>query len=521
MALFKNFIENLTYKQKFFFSFAVGAVSALAMAPTYLVFLLFITLPILQQLLNSVSTLKDSFLISLSWALGYFILSLYWISFALLVHIGTYWWLMPFAIIGIPFILSLFYGCAGVLYKFSDQISKSQHSDTIKAFFFASSFFLFDLMRGYAFTGLPWNMIGYGWGFSDTIMQSVSIFGIWGLTFITWIICSIALASKRGLTITLSLIFILSVFGYIRMETTQTSFQENIDVALIQPNIKQEDKWAQEKEVDNFKTLMSLSHDALIKHRITDKKNNELLIIWPETALTYIPKKSHAIVNEINNFIRSNEGTHLITGGLDFEKNGAKISMFNSVFFVNQHAWRRYDKKHLVPFGEYVPFNSYLKFMPITQQGFTAGKKREDITFTNSSISFSPLICYEAIFSGHVTAQKTRSDVLLNVTNDAWYNHSIGPYQHHDIVKSRAIEEGIPLIRVANTGISSITTPLGNTVYKEKYGKRAIIHGKIPKPLQNATVYAKYKHTILWLLGVFSLIIPLFYACWMSKENKH
>lgn len=519
MALLEKLISSRSTKQKFLLAFVMGAISSLAMAPTYLIFLLFITIPVLYSLLESIDTYKHAFLISGIWALGYFTLSLYWISFALFVHIQDYWWLVPFAILGIPFILSLFYGCAGVFYKFSDKTSQSSHNFYIKALIFSCCFFSFDLLRGYAFTGFPWNMIGYGWGFSQSMMQVTSLVGIWGLTFITWFICALS-KTKKGFVIALAVIVLIGLFGYIRIETHNVSFHDGVDVALIQPNIKQEDKWDPEKELDNFKTLMSLSYEALKQHRLKDKSGDLLIIIWPETALTYIPQRAIKIANEIKSFVRYNFGTYLITGGIDLENEKNDISMFNSVFFINKHAWRRYDKKHLVPFGEYVPFNQYLKFMPITQQGFTAGKERANITFTENELSFSPLICYEAIFSGHVTSEKGRSDVLLNLTNDAWYKHSIGPYQHHDIVKSRAIEEGIPLIRVANTGISSIISPLGNTVYKENYGFKAIIHGKIPKPLQNATFYAKYKHTILWCLGVFCLLIPFCCAYWSSKENK-
>ncbi len=510
-------LSESSSRNKILLSFSYGALSSLSMAPTYLVFVLFFTIPLFLMLLERVTTLKQALTISFAWSMGYFSLSLYWISFALSVDIEKHWWLFPFAILGIPFILSLFYTLAGgAYYTLNKKTQRALHHRTIlKALSFSCCFCLFDLIRGYAFTGFPWNMLGYSWGFSLSMMQNVSLWGIWGLTFLTWFTCALC-TNKKGAIYASLIIIALYTFGNNRINNLDNNKTTSASkVALIQPNIKQKDKWDKTKQLENFELLMSLSQTAANNNTEAE----ELIIIWPETALTYPPKSNPNIVQKINDFVQKNN-IHLITGGIDFEKKNNQTNFYNSIFFISKNGWERYDKKHLVPFGEYVPFSKYFKFIPITQQGFTAGQSRGSVSPPSHDLKISPLICYEAIFSGRVKKQNEHTDLLLNLTNDSWYGHSIGPYQHHDIVKSRAIEEGIPLIRVANTGISSIINSLGSAVNQEKYGQKAIIQGKLPKPLQNATVYAKYSHTILWCLGVFFLITPLFFAVWFDKDEK-
>lgn len=516
----KNFkaLKSLVSAHPKKLSFCLGALSSLAMAPTHIFVILWVSFPALILLIDQVKTKKQAFVIAWLFGFGFFVSGLYWISFALLVDFASYGWAMPFAIVGLPFILAIFYGLAGLFYNYANP-----QTPLSKALIFACCLSLFELIRGFIFTGFPWNIQGYAFGFAPEMQQLAAYIGIYGLTFLAILLPALFI-SKRGALISLILLLAMAGFGMWRTTILQTEFYNDISFSLIQPNIAQKDKWDKDLNQAHFEKLLSLSREAMAKTPETNKH----YLIWPETALTFFPSQNPDKVQAIHRLLQ-NSNTSLITGGIDFDKSESGTKIYNTVFAIpplvdarqDTNHWQRYEKSHLVPFGEYIPFQDYIPLMPVTSTGFTPGPYKRSLEIKDGSgLRFSPLICYEAIFSGRVATCKNRPDFLLNVTNDAWYQNSIGPYQHHDIVKLRAIEEGIPFFRVANTGISSLTTALGDTISLAPYGKTQIIISNLPKKLQNATLYACYSKVLFLALSVFFIGIPLAYAR-LTRNNKN
>lgn len=540
--------QNWTLKHKVAFSFILGAISSLTMPPTYIFILLGITYPLFIKTLDNLKTKKESFYVAWSFGFGYFTLSLYWISFALLVDVQSFFWVIPFAIVGLPAVLSIFYGVAGFFYSVV-----APKSISAKILTFSCLFSLIEIARSFLFTGFPWNLPGHSLIFSQEIAQILSYIGIYGLTFLAFLLGAMCL-SRKGIAIAIIIIINLFIFGAYRLNTTDLKHHEEIELALIQPNIDQAKKWEKAYQNENFNTLISLSKQAIEKR---DAKAN-LILIWPETALTFFPdiyphqnRGSKDKISAIETLLLTHDNVSLITGGIDFERTQqGKFKTYNSIFLVetqnsialngvNQESlgieksisWSRYDKSHLVPFGEYLPFGEYVDFLPIGGTGFTAGTNTNSFKMTSihsnqtenmfiTSLFFKPLICYEALFSNSIfntTQDYNKTEIIVNLTNDAWYRDSLGPYQHHDFVKIRAIEHGIPFIRVANTGISSLTNPLGGTETQSLYGEKKIILSKMPKKLQNATFYAFYNMQIMIILILTNIAIPLLF---MVKKQK-
>ena len=339
--------------------------------------------------------------------------------------------------------------------------------------------------------------------------------GTYGLSLITVALAAspalLAANGKLGLraipTAFLALILLWGG-GAARLYWAEIPHFEGIKLRLVQPNIPQADKWRQEFREAHFEQLLSMSADPR-----GDQSNPPTHIIWPETAAPFFLANDPHRLRQIARI--TPPGGLVITGAPSASaKNEVPFRVFNSVVAINDQGQiaGRYDKNHLVPFGEYVPFRSLLSWTPLNIGGtdFTPGAGPATLAWKGLP-PLNPLICYEIIFPGRLFNPANRPQWLLNLTNDAWFGMSSGPYQHYASARLRAVEEGLPLVRVANTGISAIVDPYGREVARLDLGKRAVLDGLLPQPLDSPTLYGRL-HNAAFALVVFSVFLAAFWC---------
>ena len=504
-----SFLQTHTTLKLSLIGYFSGALSILGLAPFHYPIMFLLGFSIVLYLLECSRTKKQLFLTGWSYGFGYFTCGLYWIANALYIDIAKWWWLLPFALIGLPFVLSFFYGFAGLaVYRF-------KHNALSLAIAAAISFSIFEFLRGHLFTGFPWNLSAYIW--MDTpISQSLSWLGAYGLSFITFLIAGLFYAlknikkQKASQILFMLCIVIFSVsfaLGKYIESTPAISQDRATRIMVVQPNIAQKDKWQQDKQEENLETLISLSKPD---QGHSDDQDPDL-IIWPETAITYEKDdiKTH-LSSKLKEILAP--GQVLISGVLDVEHSSTDPtqSRFYNALIVTDASGEvlsQYNKHHLVPFGEYVPFRNILSFGPIAQAlsttgDFSAGDGLKTIHTFHTS--FSPLICYEVIFPRKsIAANGTRPQFLLNITNDAWYGDSTGPHQHLAISRARAIETGLPVVRVAGTGISAMINSNGQVLHDIALNTAGSFTADLPQP-KAQTIYTTYKEWPFFIImGIF------------------
>jgi len=435
------------------------------------------------------------------FAFGFFVFSLYWIAASMFVDIRAFWWAVPLSVMGLPAFFALYYGLAAVLAR------KIGLGGIAGALTFGLLWFVGDYARGHMFTGFPWNLTGYAWSGSLPVLQVTSVIGIYGLTLLTLIAVSLTAALvdhsrlSKNLFLTSLLLFVaLAVGGEVRLQTTQVGVVPDVRLRLVQPDIAQAHKWREEEREGYFQDLLAMSSAPAVKP-VTH-------IIWPETASTYYLDEDPAHRQEIGLHIPA--AATVLTGVIrhDMDTDGY-TRFYNSLVAVDGlgRIVAGYDKSHLVPFGEYMPWRKYIPLRTLAASGadFSAGNGPRSLRVLGLP-TFSPLICYEAIFPGAVIDRNDRPEFILNITNDGWYGNTIGPYQHFAIVRVRAIEEGLPLVRAANTGISAVIDPLGRIKIRLGIGQKASIDSDLPMPLA-LTLFERWGEMLLWVaFGLLTIV---------------
>ncbi len=494
-------------------SFASGVVLSFTMAPYEFWPLLFLGFSVFYVCLASSKTTAFAALNGWMFGFGYFLFSLSWIGNALLVEGNDYRWAWPLAVIALPFALAFFTAIASALIR--------QLSD-LKSIFgylsFVALLSLFEFLRGHLFTGFPWNLYGYAWGGQDEILQTLSLQNVYVLTMLTifwsaifgfWAVSKDKTHAAR-LTLIVALSFGLSFgYGWWRLKNyTELPHYDNVLVHIIQPNIPQAEKWERDKIGLNFQKHINL-HDTDDNH----PENVNHLYIWPETSLhpAYVasPEAEDIIKKRLRTQTNASQAS-LLAGALIFEPD--KNEYTNSLIEYNKdgRSTAQYDKAHLVPFGEYIPFQNWIPLDTITRfNGIQSGDGIKTLTVFET-LKYSPLICYEILFPGKVINQNDRPDFIVNITNDAWYGDSAGPHQHLSKARFRALEEGITVIRAANTGISAMINPLGQIIEQKPLFQSGQILSKIPKPIdQNRKIF--YTGNMLLYVGFLAWIVFFLY----------
>lgn len=488
-------------------SILAGWIAAFAMPPAGIWPCLILGFSLFAWLWQNAATYRAAFLIAFLFGIGYFTTGLWWIGNALLIEGNEFWWVWPISVIGLPVLLSLFTGFFSSLAKVFFKTPRLSTWIGFAAFLTVSEW-----VRGHIFTGFPWNLYGYAWGRHLEILQSVSLFGAFTLTLWTVMIASAPTYiwflrgdKKRAVTIatlTISIFALLFGFGMWRMAHTQTALNPDVAVRIVQPNIPQTMKWDEALLVTNFEKHLLLSgKDSAPKPR-------SLFILWPETAIPPQLLNNQVVRQKIARMLRAQSPqTVLLTGALVHEINPDGSSRyFNSLLAFNDRAQVKasYSKTHLVPFGEFIPFQRWIPITPVVRfQGFEAGTGPQTL-IVDAMPGISPLICYEIIFSGQVALKNDRPAALVAITNDGWYGKSAGPYQHFFQVQVRAMEEGLPAIRSANTGISGVIDPLGRVLTSAPIFETASLDLALPHPLP-PTLFAR-TGTFFWFCALIGII---------------
>ncbi len=493
--------EQAPFFMKAIAALILGIVLSFIQAPFNYWFLIFPCLGGFYFIYLYLPDKKQVFAASFLFALGYFVTGLNWIGNALLVEGNDYKWVWPLAVIALPTLLASF----TALYITISHIIFSKHR--LSGFLgFCALLSLSEWVRGYVFTGFPWNLYGYGWSGVLPMLQSLSIIGPYGLTLLSvfWgCLLGFLFSPTEGkkLLLVMGMISLAAVYiwGDERLKAAQTSNHLNLRVHIIQPNIDQADKWKPEKLAENFENFLVLSSD-----RKFERRN---IYIWPETALPPSFLHSLAVKERLKGMLA--DDSILLTGALQAkpdDQNPQHIEYYNGLYLFDGKnvPERLYAKSHLVPFGEYIPFQKYIPLKPVVEfTGFQKGLGART-THIGTYPSFTTLICYEIIFPHQVVDKNSaRPDYILTITNDAWYGDSSGPYQHFAQARFRAIEQGLPVVRSANTGISGLIDPYGRVVEKTALLESASVTVRLPHKLERATFYSLHGDKIYIALFIF------------------
>jgi apolipoprotein N-acyltransferase len=520
-------------------SFTLGAASVLGFAPFHAWPLLFLTFPCLVWLLDGVAAAeaetRGARLRRAAWTgwwfgFGFFIAGLYWIGIAFLVEAEKFAWLIPFAVTALPAGLALFYAAASALAVLAWRPGPT------RVIVLAAAFFAAEWLRGHILTGFPWNLWGYALAGSEALTQTAALFGIYGLTLFALVIFASPAAfcdpgnssAKRPWLLPAICLLLLGagwIWGALRLANAPDSVYAEIRLRIVQGNIPQADKWKAEKREPNFQRMLDLSAQPSARPGAPAATH----LIWPETSVPflfmlndgiYVPKARESLARLLP------EGVSMILGAerVDATPRGdgqyTIDRVYNSLFVLDAESQVRaiYDKMHLVPFGEYVPFETLLTKFGIKQlthlnSGFASGGSRYSMQ-AGSAPAFSPLICYEAIFPGRAAGDEERPGWLLNITNDAWFGTSTGPYQHLHQARLRAVEEGLPLVRAANTGISAIIDAYGKITASLALNTAGVLDEPLPVALRQ-TPFSTYRG---FSLIVVALMILLLYRVLIAVE---
>ncbi len=505
-------IAALSLAKQNLLCFVLGIIGALGFPPLHIIFAPFIAFPVWLMLteLNQEASWKRHFSFGFFFGLGYFAVGVYWITFSLGSDLSAFWWLVPFALFGIPAGLSVYVGVMAVLLKFTKSTGFS------RCFWFAALWTAAEIAWGSGPLALPWNPLGSIWSGYDPILQSLSVIGIHGLTLLTALFVSFPILLKREqinatrITYVVGLFVIFagtSIWGGMRATDTPVQAQDKqMIVRIVQPCVPLEMNWSKDKARAQLQELLELSS--------MPAGATPNIVIWPESALPLLLADDEGARKVITSKLPA--GTYLMSGSLRvIKKPGEKTVVYNSLVMVDPagHVSATYDKHHLVPFGEYLPLRdlipSGIKKITSGEIDFSRGPGSETIA-VDPIPAFSPLICFEGIFTGEVAAHgPPRPQWLLNITNDAWFGHSSGPYQHLQLARMRSIEEGIPLVRAANSGISAVFDAFGREVARKPLGEKGILDAPLPPALQEPTIFAKYGVLIFLVLMAGMLVLAI------------
>lgn len=462
----------------------------------------------LYLLLMNAKTKRRAFAYGWLFGFGYFAAGLWWIANALLVPGNEFSWVWPLAVAGLPALLAFFPALAA--------LATVRWGGSMKRFSgflcFTIAFALSEWLRGHIFTGFPWNLYGYAWGGWPAMMQADALGGPYLLTLLTigWATLpafiwksELSRRDKIATTACAAILFgICAAYGTSRLSLASIQNHENVRVAVIQPDIRQEMKWSPEMAGENLRQLLMLSTPDG-----NEDENTTTLILWPETAIdgsALIHPQARAMIRDMLN---AYSGKAYLATGIVRSETGENEDdpprYYNSIMTLDKNldVQDTYDKSHLVPFGEYIPFQKYMGMTPFVKfDGFTQGPgpRTGDVA---GLPRFSSLICYEIIFPHAVTESRVRPDFMLNVTNDGWYGDSPGPHQHLMQTRFRAVEEGLPVLRAANTGISAVIDPYGRIIDMAGIYKKSALRIALPAALAEKPPYAQLGDSLFFYLA--------------------
>ena len=479
-----------------------GAAMTLGQTPFSQPWTLFLAVPVLVWLIDTARCPRAAALTGWGAGFGYFVTGLHWIGHAFLVDVEQFAWMMPFAVMLLPAFLALFWAAA---FGFARRIWPQRR--WWRPLALAVCLTLVEYARSNVLTGFPWGLPGYVW-VETPVMQAAAWLGPYGMTFLTLALTPLVLigVSERRRTPSLIAVATLAALlaaGEARLRTA-TEDRSGPVLRIVQPNAAQKLKWQPDHAQVFYARLLAATAAAP-----DPALGPPAAVIWPETAVTFLPAYQPERRAEI---AAAANGAPVILGALHgINRNGAE-HWFNTltVILPDGSLGPRYDKQHLVPFGEYLPYESVLGPIGlrqlVNQGGFTPGPAPQVLDIPGLP-TFSPLICYEMIFPSEVVPQRKRPDWLLQVTNDAWFGSFAGPQQHLAQARIRAIEQGLPVVRAANTGISAAIDAHGRVLVEIPLDTDGYRDTRLPGSLP-ATLYARFGD-----VPAMSLVVLVLFIC--------
>lgn len=513
-------IMLLSGASRAFVGFLAGLLAVLTQPPFGIFAAAFVSFPMLVWLIDGVAThpddgllkrLRPAALIGWSFGFGYFLGGLWWLGNAMLVEADAFAWALPLAVVGLPALLAFFYALAVVIARclWSDGLGR------IAAL--ALGFGLAEWLRAFLFTGFPWNAVGYAAMPMPLMMQSASVVNLATINMLAvFVFASPALlwtgrGARVGLAIAVALFGGHIAFGFYRLAEPAPQPQgKATTVRLVQPVIDQAKKLDDRERAAIFE-----EHIALTTAPAENGGKRPDIVVWPETSIPFVLTDNPDALARIADVLE--EGQILIAGAVRAEDAGAGLPprYYNSIYVIDDRGQivGAADKVHLVPFGEYLPFEDLLSSWGLSSiaasmpGGFSAAKTRPLLTLPGGRTVY-PLICYEAIFPDEVDGNAPLADALLNVTNDAWFGDTPGPRQHFHQAQLRAVETGTPMIRAANTGISAIVDARGVLVVGLGYNYKGVTDTILPGKMPTLTDPAM-RARIFWLMVAALLLVAI------------
>jgi apolipoprotein N-acyltransferase len=483
----------------------LGLISALALPPTYILPALWISLPGLYWLICRARTAREAGLFGLVFGFGLNLVGLYWITEPILIEAAQFWWLVPFAVPGLSV-------AVGVFIAVPCALAWRARPGLARILVLAGTWTLADLGLQFAFTGFPWNLWGTDValpGLVGTVLiQPAAWIGVLGLTLMVVVAASLPALGRRGVIASAVMMLVWAGAGAARLAAGRPAAPTAM-VGIIQGDGGAEFVSDRIAALALFRRYLALSAAAVARAQSEDGGRLPVVLLWPETASPFLLQTDAGARQAISAAV--GPGATVVAGMLRF---GAHDSIYNSLGVVRGPGplLATYDKWHLVPFGEYQP--AWLPFQILPGQGFSRGLGPETLHLPGLP-PVGPIICYESVFSGQIIDERDRPAWIALVTNDAWFGDSSGPRQHLAASRLRAVEEGLPLARAANTGISALFDASGRQLERLGMEKQGSLVAPLPGPLP-PTIFS---HLGLWAPGLLALLASLA-GCALSRRQR-
>lgn len=482
-----------------------GALAALAFPPVFAFPVLFICFPILLTLIDAAP--RPAVAARRGWWFGFgmHLIGLYWITEAILVEAAKFWWLIPFAVPALAAVLAAFIAAAC-------WVARYAHRGWPRVLALAGAWTLTDLARQFVATGFPWNLLGSIWEFpghlGGVFIQPAALISIHGLTLATVFLLLVPMLGWCWRAAGAALFATWLAFGLVRMhEPLPTA--PGVKVVLVQGNVAEGQKWDRQLMVDIFTRYLHLTRQGVLQ-----VGDGSAVVVWPETASPFLLQRDQVARKDISEAALNHPA---LVGAVRFDRSNRPR---NSLFALtgNGDISGIYDKWHLVPFGEFQPGWLPLGIQIVPGGGFSAGPGPRTLHVPGLP-SVGALICYEAIFPGEVVDSADRPAWMVNITNDAWFGNSTGPRQHLAAARMRAVEEGLPLLRAANTGISAAFDARGNELGRIGMNQSGVLVVPLPGALP-PTPFARFGLLIPGALAGLTVTVGLL-ASRIARRRRH
>ena len=453
-------------------------------------------------------TPRSAFWRGLAWGTGHFAVGSYWILEAFYVPPADFALLGPPIVAGLAVLLGFFPGLAAWVARRIVDRWPDLGGRYSRLVVLAIAWTVAEWLRGHVFTGYPWNPLAHVWAFATPLLQGAALFGVYGLGMLSFLVLAAPTAGWRA---SIAALLVVGLAGWAGQTAMAAVGEGGVWIRIVQPNVAQAQKWRPESRARQIAKLVDMSRGPGFDRLAA--------VVWPETAPPLIIEPGSPALATMAQAVPPRG---LLLTGAARGTSRLEDGVWNSLLVVDGTGAvaAHYDKVHLVPLGEYIPFHKQLAPVAgfIGRGSFEAGEGRVTLVPTTELPSFSPIICYEVIFPAAVTGPNERPQWLLNVTNDAWFGLTSGPYQHLTSARLRTIEEGLPMIRAANTGVSAVIDAYGRVLAALDMQQEGIIDHRLPNA-RAPTPYSRWGDWTLLVLVAFLMLTPLATRLWKRRQS--